>query len=319
MQHRQNNHRFLWNLMILVFTAAWLPGCALGAVVRRGLSFDFGTSLANISIANHNGTTAPANTSTSNRFSSGDFPVCTELEGPFVPFCLPEDGADVLVDTTYYVTWNADFYPLNATITIELRYSDSLEGSSAFTSEKTDNSYGYIPLHMRKEWLQGKQNNTLTLYIIELDSTLDQRASARQGPTITLRPRPVEHYKPSPPLRFNKLALCIGLPVSFVVVIIVVVTLVYSMRKSRDTIISSAFWGSRKRGYGIGKSRPQRLGSDMKGSSDTDSSAASKMYPNDVETGLLEGTGSQRYKHDLERGGSYPFRRDVSRLKSWVV
>lgn len=255
----------------------------------------------------------------SNRFSSGDFPICTDLEGPFVPFCLPEDGADALVDTTYYVTWNADFYPLNATITIELRYSDSLEGSSAYTSDKTDNSYGYIPLHMSKEWLQGKQNNTLTLYIIELDSTLDRRASARQGPTIKLRPRPVEHYKPSPPPSFNRLALCIGLPVTLIVVLIVVLYLVYSMRRSRETIGTSAFWNSRKRGYGIGKSRAQRVKSDMKESSDSAETASSRRYPNDIETGLLEGTGSERYIQDLERGGSFPFRRDVSRLKSWIA
>ena len=278
-----------------------------------------GATLANVSIANHN-VTATANSS--NRFSSGDFPVCTDLEGPFVPFCLPEDGANVLVDTTYYVTWNADFYPLNATITIELRYSDSPEGTSAFTSDKTDNSYGYIPLHMSNEWLQGKQNNTLTLYIIELDSTLDRRASARQGPTITLRPKPAEHYKPSPPPRFNKLALCIGLPVSLAVVIIVVVTLVFSMRKSRETIVNSAFW-SRKRGYGIGKSRSQRLKSETKGSSDSDGSMAPKRYANDLETGLLERSGSNRYKHDYELSGSspgrYPFRRDVARLKSWIA
>ncbi|KAL4932712.1 DUF4448 domain-containing protein [Aspergillus undulatus] len=315
MQSRRKHHGVFWDLMVLVSAALWVPNQVLGAVVRRGMSFDFGSSLSNVSIANHNATTAPANAS--NRFSSGDFPVCTDLEGPFVPFCLPEDGADVQVDTTYYVTWNADFYPLNATITIELRYLDSLEGSSAFTSEKTDNSYGYIPLHMDKEWLQGKPNNTLTLYIIELDSTLDRRASARQGPTITLRPRPVEHYKPSPPPRFNKLALCIGLPVTLVVVIIVVVTLVFSMRKSRDSIVSSAFWSSRRRGYGLGKSRPQRLKSDSKESSEPSDSA--KKLPSEVETGLLEGTGSERYSRDLERGGSLPFRRDVSRLKSWIV
>jgi hypothetical protein len=234
-----------------------------------------------------------------------------------VPFCLPEDGADVLADTTYYVTWNADFYPLNATITIELRYSDSLEGSSAFTSEKTDNSYGYYPLHMSKEWLQGKPNNTLTLYIIELDSTLDRRASARQGPMITLHPKPVEHYKPSPPPRFNKLALCVGLPVALVVVIIVVVTLVFSMRRSREAITS--IWGSRRKGYGIGKSRSQRLRSDRNESNGSDGSTTSKHYPSDIETGLLEGTSSLRYNHDHERGASYPFRRDVSRLKSWVI
>ncbi|KAL6238173.1 hypothetical protein BDW75DRAFT_202155 [Aspergillus navahoensis] len=316
---RRQGYWFFWDLMTLASTVSWLPDYALGAVVRREISFDYGATLANVSIANHN-ITATANSS--NRFSSGDFPVCTDLEGPFVPFCLPEDGANVLVDTTYYVTWNADFYPLNATITIELRFSDSPEGTSAFTSDKTDNSYGYIPLHMSNEWLQGKQNNTLTLYIIELDSTLDRRASARRGPTITLRPKPVEHYKPSPPPRFNKLALCIGLPVSLAVVIIVIVTLVFSMRKSRETIVNSAFW-SRKRGYGIGKSRSQRLKSGTKGSSDSDGSMVSKRYADDIETGLLERPGLDRYKHDFELSGSspgrYPFRRDVARLKSWIA
>ncbi|KAL5343720.1 hypothetical protein BJX70DRAFT_120984 [Aspergillus crustosus] len=272
------------------------------------------TSLANSSV-DTNATMAPANTSS--RFSSGDFPVCTELQGRFVPFCLPEDGADVLVDTTYYITWNSDFYPLNATITIELRYSNSLEGSSAFTSEKTDNSYGYYPLHMSKDWLQGKANNTLTLYIIELDSTLDRRASARQGPMITLHPKPVEHYKPSPPPRFNRLALCVGLPVALVVVVIVVVALVFSMKRSREAITS--IWGSRRRGYGIGKSRSQRLRSDRNESNESDDSGASKQYSNDIETGLLEGNSSERVKHIHQRDASYSFRRDVSKLKSWVV
>lgn len=56
--------------------------------------------------------------------------------GPFAPFCLPQDGANVVVDATYYITWNADFYPLNASITIEMRYSNSTARDSAFTSEK---------------------------------------------------------------------------------------------------------------------------------------------------------------------------------------
>ncbi|KAL2862892.1 DUF4448 domain-containing protein [Aspergillus lucknowensis] len=259
----------------------------------------------------------PRQATASNRLSAGDFPICTDLEGPFVPFCLPENGADVLVDTTYYVTWNADFYPLNATITIELRYSDSLDGTSAFTSEKTENSYGYIPLRMQRDWLQGKTDNTMTLYIIELDST-HRRASARHGPTITLRRRPVEHYKPPPPAQFNKRALYIGLPVSVVVVGIVVITLVCSMRRTRDAI-ANVFPKSRRRGYGIARSRPQRLLCEGKESSGSDDSAILKRYPSDIETGLLEGMGSERYNLDHGRGASYPFRRDVSRLKSWIV
>ncbi|KAL3479846.1 hypothetical protein BJX99DRAFT_52941 [Aspergillus californicus] len=317
MKPPRSYHGFFENLLATTLIVALLPCCVSGAVARRALSYDFGTSLANISIFNHTATTSTLANS-SNRFSSGDFPICNDLQGPFVPFCLPEDGAEVLVDTTYYVTWNADFYPLNATITIELRYSDSPEGSSAFTSEKTDNSYGYTPLHMSTEWLQGKSNNTLTFYIIELDSTLDRRASARQGPTITLLPKPVEHYKPSPPARFNKLALCIGLPVSLVVVIIVVVSLVLSMRRTREGL-TGTIWGSRRKGYGIAKSISQRLETDTEENRGLDDSESSKSYPMDLETGLLEGTGAERYTHDPEGSGSYPFRRDVSRLKSWIV
>ncbi|KAJ0426437.1 hypothetical protein BJY00DRAFT_272157 [Aspergillus carlsbadensis] len=315
MKHAQRPRRLSWNLATLVLIIAWLPCHCLGAAVRRGVSYDFGTSIRNNFTSNQTTTSLAA--TASSRVSSGDFPVCTDLQGPFVPFCLPEDGADVLVDTTYYVTWNADFYPLNATITIELRYSDSLEGSSAFTSEKTDNSYGYIPLHMRRDWLQGKPNNTLTLYIIELDSTLDRRASARQGPTITLRPKPVKHYKPSPPARFNKQAVYIGVPVSIAVVSIVVIALVCSMRRTREAI-ANIFPNPRRRGYGIGRSRTQRLRGDGRESSDFNESVSSKRYPTDLETGLLDGTGSERYNYDHERGASYPFRRDVSRLKSWV-
>ncbi|PIG69403.1 hypothetical protein AARAC_010207 [Aspergillus arachidicola] len=80
-----------------------------------------------------------------NNASPDDFPVCTDIDGPFVPFCLPQDGADVVVDATYYVTWNADFYPLNASITIEMRYSNSTVGDSAFTSEKPTTATAIFP------------------------------------------------------------------------------------------------------------------------------------------------------------------------------
>lgn len=57
--------------------------------------------------------------------SVGDFLICTTADAPFLPFCLPQNGTDIMVDADYYVTWNSDYYPLNATITIELRYSNS--------------------------------------------------------------------------------------------------------------------------------------------------------------------------------------------------
>ncbi|KAI9038909.1 DUF4448 domain-containing protein [Aspergillus affinis] len=244
----------------------------------------------------------------------GDFPICTDVNGTFVPFCLPMDGADVHVDATYYVTWNADFYPLNATITIELRYSNSTEGDSAFTSEKTDNSYGYIPMHMHGEWLQGKSQNALTFYIIELDLESDRRANAQQGPTIILRHKPVEHWQPSPQLPFNKMALYIGLPVSLAVVVAVVLGLFFGMQNRRKIGIGSIM-GSRGAGYAVGKSRNQRMGQNQK-ESESDGPPLWKQFTDETDSTLPEINQSAVFD-DLERTASYAFNRDQSKFKSW--
>lgn len=215
----------------------------------------------------------------------------------------------MIVDATYYVTWNADYYPLNATITIELRYPSSWsQGDSAYTSERTDNSYGYIPLYMRKEWLQGKLRNSLTLYIIELESTSDRRASVRQGPTINLHPKPPEHYKPSPPLAFNKLALFIGLPVSLSVVVVIVAGLFFGMRNSRKIGLGNIM-GNRGKGYGVGESKDQRLNRDRQNTfRDSDELSTLRKFSDEIE-----GLGSK----DLERTSSQAFTHELSRLKSW--
>lgn len=196
--------------------------------------------------------------------SPGPFPVCAETNGPFAPFCLPHHGQDMVVDATYYVTWNADYYDLNATTTIELRYPNSSQGDSAYTSEKTENSYGYITLHMEHEWLQGKPRNPLTLYMIELDPTSNQRASVQQGPTIVLHKRPPEHYKPPPRLPPSKLALYVGVPVCLAVVFGIVGGLYFGMRDSRRIGLGNVM-GTRRKGYGIGKSKGQRISSPCRG------------------------------------------------------
>ncbi|RAL09744.1 DUF4448 domain-containing protein [Aspergillus homomorphus CBS 101889] len=248
--------------------------------------------------------------------SPGDFPICTDLSGPFRPFCLPEDGTEVTVDATYYVTWNADFYPLNATITIELRYLNSSEGDSAYTSERIDNSYGYTHIRMREGWLQGKQRNALTLYIIELDAVSNKRASARQGPTILLHIRPTEHRKPSPQLPFNRLALYIGLPVSLGVVILVVAGLYFGMRESRQIDLANIMSCGEK-GYGIAKSRNQRLGSKADDCEGSDASSALGRYTDEIDSGMSEMLQSEHC--DLDHNASFAFRRDSSKLRSWRV
>ncbi|GKZ70932.1 hypothetical protein AnigIFM50267_006606 [Aspergillus niger] len=252
----------------------------------------------------------PLNSTMAIRRSSptpGDFPICRDPRGAARPFCLPEDGANVTVGGTYYITWDADFYPLNATITIELRYADPVEGDSTFTSDRTDNSYGYTHIHMQQEWLQGKQQNPLTLYIIELDSVSDKRASARRGPTVVLHPKPVQHLLSPPPTSFNKLALYIGLPVSLSVVILVVAGLYFGMRESRRIDLGN-IGGP---GYGIRKSKVQRLGRNR-------GESAEERNVEETNSDITEVAQPGR-KGALERGLSFGIERDSSRTKSWQV
>ncbi|KAL1998145.1 hypothetical protein VTN02DRAFT_6786 [Thermoascus thermophilus] len=308
-------------LFIVACTVAAALGCSVG--VPAGLVLDKRQAASPVSATAASGTTTgkasgstPSTTSTISPPSAGDFPVCKDIGLPFSPFCLPQNGANVTVDSTYYVTWNADFYPSNATITIELRYSDTSEGDSAYTSDRTENSYGYIPLKMNRDWLQGKPRNSLTLYIIENDPTSDERASARQGPTIELVPRPVEHYKPPPPTPFNKLGLLVGLPVSLGVVLFVVAGLYFGMRKNRRIGLGNVM-GSRNQGYGTRQSKIRRLaGSRRKGAVRLDEFDDVERYTDDPEAGLVERIDTDLF-NEMERTRGRVFQQEVSKLKSW--
>ena len=257
----------------------------------------------------------PADPATSTNNSSnatkspGPFPVCTEANGPFAPFCLPHNGQDMVVDATYYVTWNADYYDLNATTTIELRYPNSSQGDSAYTSEKTENSYGYITLHMEKEWLQGKPSHELTLYIVEVGPSSNQTASVQQGPPIALHKRPPEHYKPPPRLPPSKLALYVGVPVSMAVVLGIVGGLYFGMRDSRRIGLGNIM-GSCRKGYGIGKSKSQRVNSSATTAlSDPEEMMALRRYTDDYES---------KETKDAGRSSSDVFTNDLTKLKSWA-
>ncbi|MCJ1362953.1 hypothetical protein MMC16_002059 [Acarospora aff. strigata] len=159
----------------------------------------------------------------------------------------------------HIVTWNADYYPINSTIIIEADYVNASGGGAvAWSSPKTLNNYGFVTMTMDSAWLQGQKRNNLTLYIIQLDPTPNQRASTKSGPTISLINKPVEHYPPPPTKPPSKLGLQIGLPVGLGLFVFVLFGLFLGMRKHRKIGLGSVM-GSRK-GYGVGKSRRQRVG-----------------------------------------------------------
>ncbi len=117
---------------------------------------------------------------------------------------------------------------------------------------------------MDKAWLKDTRRNNLTLYIIGLDAKDSSRATTIKGPTISLTNKPVEHLKPPPHTKMpNKLGLALGLPLSLGFVVLVVCGLYFGMRKTRRIGIGSVM--GRKKGYGEGKSRRQRMRKGKKG------------------------------------------------------
>ncbi|CAI6257503.1 unnamed protein product [Periconia digitata] len=193
--------------------------------------------------------------------ASTNFPQCHDTGAK--PFCLPNNNTPVYVGKTYYATWNADFFPPNSTVQIKVQWTNDSKVET-YSSENIPNQLGYAAVSMEKDWLQGYDLYNLTFRAVNFDSgNPKKKAEVFDGPMVTLGYAPIEHYPPSRPTQFNKEGLMIGLPVTLGFVLIVVVGLYIGMRKNR--IIGVGNIMGRKRGYGAGKSRRQRMGLGKKG------------------------------------------------------
>ncbi|ORY18836.1 hypothetical protein BCR34DRAFT_582762 [Clohesyomyces aquaticus] len=190
--------------------------------------------------------------------ASTEFPQCHSTDAK--PFCLPNNESTLYVDKTYYATWNPDMLPINSTVTVKIQFlNDSLQ--EVWSSPETDNSWGFVSVTMKKEWMQGYSAYNLTFYALNFEANdVTKKAIPYKGPTVLLTNAPSYHYSPPPPTKApDRLGLMIGLPVSLGFVIVVVIGLWVGMRKHR-TIGLGNIMGKRNKGYGVGKSRRQRLG-----------------------------------------------------------
>ncbi|KAF2185185.1 hypothetical protein K469DRAFT_707967 [Zopfia rhizophila CBS 207.26] len=193
---------------------------------------------------------------------STDFPSCHATDAK--PFCLPNNESTLYAGSTYYVTWNPDFFPINSTVTVKLTYANNSE-EEVWSSPETENSWGVATVTMKKEWMQGYSRYNLTFFALNYEGDDPTKQSTPfKGPTIELRNQPPRHYAPPKPTKMpNKLGLMIGLPVSLGFVFVVVVGLYLGMRSQRKIGLGNIM--GRKKGYGVGKSRRQRMRLGKKG------------------------------------------------------
>ncbi|KAI9682358.1 MAG: hypothetical protein M1817_000412 [Caeruleum heppii] len=247
-------------------------GRAISTVTPRFTTIDGQATTVDLSSPLASVTTSPTTTSRQSGTSTassaidlptppaGSFPKCENPVEPFVPFCLPEDGKEVWVGDTYYVTWDTAVILGNATVVkVLLNYANSSGGGSqAWESKEQPAALGYVSVQMDDAWRRDQPRNNLTFSMIELIKDATERSRSWGGPTISLIKKPASHYPPPPPTKVpNKLGLTVGLPVILGVIALILCGLCIGMRKTRKIGLGNIM--GRRRGYGVGKSRRQRM------------------------------------------------------------
>ena len=108
-------------------------------------------------------------------------------------------------------------------------------------------------------WLNGGKQTSARVSLNANNPAEDEPAESRQGPIINIVPVPPASPLPaSPHSTINTLGLAVGLPVGVAVVALILAVLYFGMRKTRRIGLGNVM--GRRKGYGVRKSRTQRLG-----------------------------------------------------------
>lgn len=107
--------------------------------------------------------------------------------------------------------------------------------------------------------MNGGNPTTAVVSLVANNPFEGQRANTTQGPLISIVPVPPAPPPPPPQhSSVNPLGLAVGLPIAFVVCAFVIAVLYFGMRKTRRIGLGSVM--GRRKGYGVSKSRTQRMG-----------------------------------------------------------
>lgn len=163
------------------------------------------------------------------------------------------------VTETYYVTWDSNYFNMkNASIMVQANFVNISDGGAqAFQSSSTPNGYGFISWTIDKEILRGKKSNNVTLNLIPVNP-LTEEAKSVPGPTVRVTTRPADYYRQEPAKAPKGQSLYIALPTVFGFIILCLCGGFFLNRKHRTIGLGNVM--GRRKGYGVGKSRTQRLG-----------------------------------------------------------
>jgi hypothetical protein len=135
--------------------------------------------------------------------------------------------------------------------------NESSGGLQAFQSPITPSYYGFYSWTIENSWLRGLSSNNITLFLVPLNPTANEPVSIT-GPTLMVMNKPAEYYRqPKTPVPKGQ-SLYIALPAVFGFIVLCVCGGFIINRKHRKIGLGNVM--GRRNGYGVGKSRSQRLG-----------------------------------------------------------
>jgi hypothetical protein len=157
------------------------------------------------------------------------------------------------------VTWNPDVFPLNTTINIG--FQDTNDTSKvAWMSASTPKEAGFVLAPVDQTWLGEWSSNNFTLVWIAYAIASSKGDPKHKAFDVMVTSKPVEHYPAPPPTpKPSTKSLLIGLPVALGGALLIIAGLFFGFREHRKLGIKGGVYG-RRRGYGTGKSRRERMG-----------------------------------------------------------
>jgi hypothetical protein len=156
------------------------------------------------------------------------------------------------------VTWDSSYFNNNETLYVQANYINATrDGPQAYSSSPLSNAWGFVSWTIKSDWLKSLPSNNVTLNLVA------QGGRIVTGPTVmvTTSPTPKPYHQPptEPPKGKD---LYIALPAVGGFVILCVCGGFIFNRNHRKIGLGNIM--GRRKGYGVGKSRRQRLGLSKK-------------------------------------------------------
>ncbi|UNI23589.1 hypothetical protein JDV02_009399 [Purpureocillium takamizusanense] len=212
----------------------------------------------------------PNPTATNAKTGEGSFSRCFNKDGPNAPFCRPAANSTLLTGSTYYITWDPDYYN---------RTSDKLAGNSTYevavrleylnttskemvlldTFERVPAAWGFRAWKVDRSFLKGNRLNNVTISLHASVKGSYEVTNKTLALPVAITDPDLDHTTPSPVPKGD--TLVIALPVVFGTIALLVVGLCVWNRKTRRIDLGDIMSRARRRrhhGYD-GRSRRRDL------------------------------------------------------------